>query len=281
MKRRLLALCLLASLTNLAAAAPSSIPLPAMKHGRAAQFPGCPKDSATPNSVDAIDISDRADKTLLDKAHALGVTTIFRYYDWADGPLNTTFDYKWEPGPTKPEKTLVDWERDMILKEGFRLGIVFQHHPPSVNKLLSFKDSKRAAFDARRVLQLARELKQPHGTVIFFGVDFDVQPSEVNYVKTYFKTVKSLIEPKYVVGVYGSGYACARIKGAGLASYCWLSNSTGHLDSQTYESPLHGGSGDWDLKQCGERDAFPGSRDDFDLSVFNRARRLPPFWRAR
>jgi len=256
-----------------AAAEPSSR-LPPLEHPGIAidrQWPGCPGGPPSRERVAAIDFSKQADPEALDLARALGATTILRYYDWAEGPTREKFDFYWEPGPTLPGKTLTQKERDLIFSKGFSLGVVFQHR----NDLRkTFLDTKRAGFDARRALQLAQELGQPKGSVIFFSVDFDAREKNIEHVKRYFETVGEMVgAANYRAGVYGDGYVCAELKRAGLASYCWLSMSTGFSGSRAYHA-----SGRWDVKQCASREASGRSAVNFDPDVFNASSGKLPLW---
>lgn len=259
-----------------AAAEPSSR-LPPLEHPGIAidrQWPGCPGGPPSRERVAAIDFSKQADPEALDLARALGATTILRYYDWAEGPTREKFDFYWEPGPTLPGKTLTQKERDLIFSKGFSLGVVFQHR----NDLRkTFLDTKRAGFDARRALQLAQELGQPKGSVIFFSVDFDAREKNIEHVKRYFETVGEMVgAANYRVGVYGDGYVCAELKRAGLASYCWLSMSTGFSGSRAYHA-----SGRWDVKQCASREASGRSAVNFDPDVFNASSGKLPLWELK
>jgi hypothetical protein len=259
------------------ATAEPSARLPPLEHPGIAidrQWPGCPGGPPSQERVAAIDFSKQADPEALDVARALGATTILRYYDWAEGPTNEKFDFYWEPGPTLPGKTLTRKERDLIFSKGFSLGVVFQHRS-DLRK--TFLDTKRAAFDARRALELAEELGQPKGSVIFFSVDFDAREKNIAHVKGYFTTVNATVgAASYKVGVYGDGYVCAELKRAGLASFCWLSMSTGFSGSRAYHA-----SGQWDMKQCATREASGGSQVNFDPDVFNASSGTPPLWELK
>lgn len=46
-------------------------------------------------------------------------------------------------------------------------------------------------------------------------------------VERYFRAVKSGINGKYKIGVYGSGMVCKHLRAKGLVEYCWLAMSTG------------------------------------------------------
>ena len=259
-----------------AAAEPSSR-LPPLEHPGIAidrQWPGCPGGPPSRERVAAIDFSKQADPEALDLARALGATTILRYYDWAEGPTREKFDFYWEPGPTLPGKTLTQKERDLIFSKGFSLAVVFQHRS-DLRK--TFLDTKRAGFDARRALELAGELGQPKDSVIFFSVDFDAREKNIEHVKRYFETVGEMVgAANYRVGVYGDGYVCAELKRAGLASYCWLSMSTGFSGSRAYHA-----SGRWDVKQCASREASGRSAVNFDPDVFNASSGKLPLWELK
>lgn len=259
-----------------AAAEPSSR-LPPLEHPGIAidrQWPGCPGGPPSGERVAAIDFSKQADPEALDLARALGATTILRYYDWAEGPTREKFDFYWRAGPTLPGKTLTQKERDLIFSKGFSLGIVFQHRS-DLRK--TFLDTKRAGFDARRALELAGELGQPKDSVIFFSVDFDAREKNIEHVKRYFETVGEMVgAANYRVGVYGDGYVCAELKRAGLASYCWLSMSTGFSGSRAYHA-----SGRWDVKQCASREASGRSAVNFDPDVFNASSGKLPLWELK
>ncbi len=256
-----------------AAAEPASR-LPPLEHPGIAidrQWPGCPSGPPSRESVAAIDFSKQADPEALDHARALGAKSILRYYDWAEGPTREKFDFYWEPGPTLPGKTLTQEERDLIFSKGLSLGVVFQHRSDLTK---TFLDTKRAGFDARRALELAKELGQPKGSVIFFSVDFDASENIIEPIKRYFVTVgEKLNAANYKVGVYGDGYVCAELKRAGLASYCWLSMSTGFAGSRAYHA-----SGRWDVKQCASREASGNSMVNFDPDVFNTSSGRLPLW---
>jgi hypothetical protein len=103
----------------------------------------------------------------LDALKSFGVKTIFRYYDLPTESLNC--------------KTLLSDELDLILKSGFSVAIVFQHHS---NEPLTFLDPGRARLDAKRALALAEAHGQPYLTAIYFGVD-GVENEIVKYANEF------------------------------------------------------------------------------------------------
>lgn len=156
----------------------------------------------------AADTSAVSTPEFLAKMREVGIATIIRYYD--------------HENETLPGKTLRRAERDLIAGGGFSLAVVFQHRN---NKLASFTP-ERGAQDAERSLDLARENRQPRKSAIYFGVDGAWGEAELPVVKAYFQQAAPRIRAAgYRVGIYGGGFKCREIMGAGLADLCWLSNA--------------------------------------------------------
>ena len=108
---------------------------------------------ATTGSAVAADLASHVDEAFLEKMRSIGVKTIFRYYD--------------HPNETLPGKTLHRTEKDLIVKHGFSLGVVFQHW----NDRFSSFTVERGRADAERSLLLAQENGQTKNSAIYFGVD--------------------------------------------------------------------------------------------------------------
>jgi hypothetical protein len=168
--------------------------------------------------VEAVDSSAPVTQSFLDKMKAIGISTIIRYYDHEDETL--------------PGKTLRRGERDLIVMNGLRMGVVFQHKN---NKFASFT-ALRGRQDAERSLILAAENDQPRGSAIYFGVDGPWKaPYELANVTAYFQEVNArLAGSGYRVGVYGSGLVCNALLANGLAELCWLAAPTSWPDFSTY-----------------------------------------------
>ena len=64
--------------------------------------------------IEAVDLSAPVSQSFLDNMRAIGIKTIIRYYDHEDETL--------------PGKTLRRSERDLIVMNGFKTAVVFQHH---------------------------------------------------------------------------------------------------------------------------------------------------------
>jgi hypothetical protein len=101
---------------------------------------------------------------------------------------------------------------------------------------------------------------QPAGSAVYFAVDTDIPLNSATLltdIKMFFMGIEegfqneanaltggSATQPSPVllkIGVYGAGITDSTIKGAGLAAYSWLAESTGWNGSSTYTG--------WDIKQ--------------------------------
>src|SRR6202043_4203136 len=88
--------------------------------------------------VEAVDSSAPVTQSFLDRMKAIGISTIIRYYDHEDETL--------------PGKTLRRGERDAIVLNGFKMGVVF---PDKQKKFGVFTPFARGQDGQRRV-NLAR-----------------------------------------------------------------------------------------------------------------------------
>jgi hypothetical protein len=101
--------------------------------------------------------------------------------------------------------------------------------------------------DAMAAYPQARAVGQPAGSAIYFAVDFNAQLLEP--IDEYFRGIAAGMvaasrgSASYAIGVYGSGAVCDELKRAGLAQYCWLSNSIAWTNSIGYQ--------DWNIRQGG------------------------------
>ncbi len=160
--------------------------------------------------AEAVNSSAPVTQSFLEQMKAIGVSTIIRYYDHEDETL--------------PDKTLRRRERDQIVMNGLKMGVVFQHNN---NKFASFT-ALRGRQDAERSLLLAGENSQPRGSAIYFGVDGPWRAlSELANIVAYFRAVNAKMAGSgYRVGVYGSGLVCNTLLANGLAELCWLAAPT-------------------------------------------------------
>ena len=194
--------------------------------------------------VEAVDSSAPVTQSFLDQIKAIGIKTIIRYYDHEDETL--------------PGKTLRRGERDAILMNGLKMGVVFQHRN---NKLGSFT-AVRGRQDAERSLMLAAENSQPSGSAIYFGVDGAWNRAyELANIMAYFREVNArLAGSGYRVGVYGSGLVCNALLANGLAELCWLAAPTSWPDFSAWYQTKRWRLVQLPTTQCGGRSV------DFNLA---------------
>ena len=194
--------------------------------------------------VEAVDLSAPVDQGFLNTMRGIGIKTIIRYYDHEDETL--------------PGKTLRREERDLILANGFKTAVVFQHHN---NQFASFTMS-RGHQDAERSLVLAGENSQPPGSAIYFGVDGPWETAyELANIAAYFRELKAgLAGFGYRIGVYGSGLVCNMLLSTGLAELCWLGAPTSWPDYHDYYLTRNWGLAQLRTSQCG------GHSVDFNLA---------------
>ena len=194
--------------------------------------------------IEAVDLSAPVDQGFLNTMRGIGIKTIIRYYDHEDETL--------------PGKTLRREERNLILNNGFKTAVVFQHHN---NQFASFT-ALRGHQDAERSLALAAENSQPRGSAIYFGVDGPWQSAyELANVAAYFRELRaSLAGFGYRIGVYGSGLVCNMLLSTGLAELCWLGAPTSWPDYHAYYQTRSWGLAQLRTSQCGGRSV------DFNLA---------------
>jgi hypothetical protein len=187
--------------------------------------------------IEAVDLSAPVSQGFLSTMRAIGIKTIIRYYDHEDETL--------------PGKTLRRDERDLILANGFKTAVVFQHHN---NQFASFT-ALRGHQDAERSIALADEHFQPKGSAIYFGVDGPWQsPVELTNIVAYFKEVYAMLaRTGYRVGVYGSGLVCNALLTTGLAELCWLAAPRAWPEYHAYYQTRKWGLLQLPTSQCGGR----------------------------
>jgi Domain of unknown function (DUF1906) len=208
-------------------------------------FAGFPNlDFCSPNSgALAFSMDHPVRQAFLNELKKTGVETIIRYYDHEDETL--------------PGKTLRRKERDLIISNGFKIAVCFQHHN---DRLTSFS-ADRGHQDARRSLDLARDNLQPQKSAIYFGADLDPRrQDELQSIFAYFQAINSTLEHSgFRVGVYGSGLICRQIAELNLAELCWLACPTAWAEYIQYYR-----SKQWKLAQALEK-SCANERGEFNI----------------
>lgn len=164
---------------------------------------------------------------------AAGVKTVIRYY------ARLTHH---------PNKILTRLEAQAVLAKQMSLAVVHEGQygatASEFTQTSGFADGTYAREYAARIIG------QPADSAIYFAADFDANDALVrSRVLPYFQGVAEAFAadnglPKYKIGVYGCGTSCKVIKGAGLAAYTWLAQSTDFDGTKAYKA-----SNDWTLLQ--------------------------------
>ena len=76
------------------------------------------------------------------------------------------------------------------------------------------------ATDGKRARDLAKAMGIPHGTAIYFAVDYAPSESEYSTIERYFRAAKAACSP-YAVGIYGSYYVVEEMKKRIPDLYVW------------------------------------------------------------
>lgn len=146
---------------------------------------------------------------------AAGVQTVIRYYS---------------RDTIRPAKRLTPGEARALCAAGLRIGVVHEGRygdvPANFTHDCGFADGQYAQHYGLDTIG------QPHGTTIWFGVDFDATAEQLTEaVLPYFQGIADGLKAAggavFDIGVYGSGRTCAAVLDARLASRAWLAQSTG------------------------------------------------------
>jgi Rv2525c-like, glycoside hydrolase-like domain len=148
-------------------------------------------------------------------------------------------------------------EAETVSAAGIKLVALWE----SYSHLPEYFSYARGYYDALSAFRQAKAIGQPPGSAIYFAVDFNARPEQITGpIDRYFRGIAVGLAaadggraPPYRVGVYGSGAVCAYLKGAGLAQYAWLSNSTAWAGYRSFT--------DWDIRQGGRSPSLSFSQD--------------------
>lgn len=141
----------------------------------------------------------------LDSLKAAGVKTLIRYIASGD-------------------KSITPSEARAIASAGVRLALVYEAWGDTHGEI----SADLGAAHARDTLARAPLLGAPSGCAVYFAIDNDESPNSLrNRILPYFRAIKSTLNGKYRVGVYGPGTVCAAALDAGVVDLAWLANATG------------------------------------------------------
>ena len=149
-------------------------------------------------------------------------------------------------------KKLTAEEAQLLSSNGIDVVAVYEDAPTEA----SYFSASRGTKDANGALSQALAVGQPHGSAIYFTVDYDAASSDIaGAITDYFKAIAETIGTQYVVGVYGSGNTCTAILKSGHAKLAWLAQSTGWGGYHSFS--------DWAIKQGAEQSVC-GLNSDLD-----------------
>lgn len=93
---------------------------------------------------------------------------------------------------------------------------------------------------AMTAIEKARAANQPSGSAIYFAIDYDATDAQMENIVAYFRGIQKHfadVGNPYVIGVYGSGAVCQKIKqDLHIATFSYLSRSYGWRGYQDYKA---------------------------------------------
>lgn len=130
-------------------------------------------------------------------------------------------------------KILTPMEVELLHNADIKIVFVYQ----DVGNNSSSFSEKIGIRNAERALALAKELKQPQGSAIYFAVDYEAL-NDMDKVVAYFQAIKNKFNGSgYKIGVYGNGMVCNKIKQElKYADFSWLGQSYGQSGYDAYDS---------------------------------------------
>jgi hypothetical protein len=117
--------------------------------------------------------------------------------------------------PSSSWKALRKAEAEAISDAGMQIVSVFE---TTAVRALGGRAAGR--IDGETAVRVAKEVGQPEGSTIYFAVDFDARPSQMDTVIEYIRGA-SEASPGFVTGVYGSYAVVQALRAAGACSRFW------------------------------------------------------------
>jgi hypothetical protein len=143
-------------------------------------------------------------------------------------------------------------EPTLLIRSGLSIVSLYQYRNNVPAKFLRGLDDTGSAkaeiaADAKAALDQAKLVGQPEGSAIYFGIDFNLTPSNrdlVDAVVAYFRVINQTVGNRYAIGVYGNGFVNRTLREEKLVAYNWLSVSRSHYESVDFYN-----GGRWHLYQ--------------------------------
>lgn len=156
--------------------------------------------------MSVIDCATKLNRTTAGKLRQAGVRTVGRYL-----------------GSPESWKTLTDKEVQSVSAAGLSLFSIWETNPTN----RGYFSSEKGLQDAANAAFYARSIGQPRESAIYFTVDYDAQPSDMNAIETYFREVRDRLDD-YKIGAYGSFAVIERLHRKRLADFYWQTYAWSH-----------------------------------------------------
>ncbi|MBT2655200.1 LysM peptidoglycan-binding domain-containing protein [Bacillus sp. ISL-18] len=118
-------------------------------------------------------------------------------------------------------KSMDKAEADAILNEGLQLVSIWETNPTNA----AYFTKARGISDAQEASRYAKALVQTEGSAIYFAVDYDVEPADMDSILTYFTSVRNGIDQSFKVGVYGSYSVLTMLYDHKAVDFYWQTTS--------------------------------------------------------
>jgi LysM repeat protein len=114
-------------------------------------------------------------------------------------------------------KSMDKTEADEIISAGLNIVSIWETNPTNA----AYFTENQGINDGKQASTYAAAIGQPKGSAIYFAVDYDAQPSDMNAILSYFSGVRRGLDPSYKVGVYGSYSVLEMLYSNHAADFYW------------------------------------------------------------
>jgi hypothetical protein len=150
------------------------------------------------------------------------------------------FDFVLRYYSHRASKNLSLGEARALSDAQLQIGVVWE----TMGTQAAFFTYMQGLSDGSAAFQMAHSsIGQPFDSAIYFAVDYDATQADLDGpITDYFKGIRDafVLASKraacYPIGVYGSGLCCAYLLKRELATFSWLSQSTGFSGSADYKA---------------------------------------------
>jgi hypothetical protein len=113
------------------------------------------------------------------------------------------------PSTHNPNKSLTANEAAALSAANLEIGVIFEDSPKNVT--VAYFTNAGDQQDGTNAWNFTQTVGQPAGSCVYFAVDFDAAPEEIDAILDYFRGVQAGMNTAaggasaYAIGVYGSG----------------------------------------------------------------------------